>query len=96
MNNKNPVKAIFNFIKNHLIITTAIVCLIICFIDGYNKNEYNIMGYFFLFLFIVACLSPIIRRINKNKTEKKQADYLAKQIATEIKSKSTAEEQNSP
>lgn len=81
----NIFKASLKFILKHPIITTTIICLILCFIDGRENRQWNIAGYAFLELFIIALLSPYIRKLRQDKQAKEDADYLAKKIADEIK-----------
>lgn len=79
------------FIKNHPVWTTIIICFILCLANGYKSGEYDILGYIFLCLIILAAISPIIRKLNRKKEEKNNADYLAKQIALEINNTFTEE-----
>lgn len=87
------MKKIFEWIKRHPIWTVIIFCFILCFIDGYGKGTFNVPGYAFIALFLIALISPYIRKLRKQKADKENADYLAKKITEEMKSQSTADEQ---
>lgn len=78
-----PIKAIWKFIKKHPVITIFIFCLVLAFIDGYPKGEYNIAGHFLLALFLTALVAPFIRNARIRKQRREEADHLAKQIALE-------------
>lgn len=78
------IKKILKPITKHPIWTVIILCFILCFIDGYKTNQFNILGYFFLALFLLAAISPYIRKLRKQKAEKENAEYLAKKIAEQM------------
>lgn len=81
----NFFKKVWSFIKNHPIWTVVIFCTILCFIDTYNNKKVNGYGYIFLALFLLALISPYIRKLRRDKQTKKDNDYLAAKIAEEIK-----------
>lgn len=77
------LKKILNFIKNNIIWTIIIICLMLCFIDGYKTEEYNTYGYILMALVLIAAFAPIIRKQRMKKEKKQEIDYLAKKIVEE-------------
>lgn len=81
----NIIKYAIIFILRHPIWVTTIICVILCFLDGKDKGEWNFAGYAFLEFVILALISPYIRKLRRDKANKEGMDYLAKKIAEEIK-----------